>query len=91
MLSARSSGVLQEDAVAKGLAMALYSASALERDTVGWRFDDHDTSESPMKTQKPDVDRMVSGHLAQSASEIVGDAEDSLEHGGVAIVRRMHV
>jgi len=32
-------------------ATARYSASALERETVGYRFDDHDTKESPRKTK----------------------------------------
>jgi hypothetical protein len=54
---------------ATALATARYSASALERETVGCRFDDHDTSESPTNTQKADVERRVSGHPAQSASE----------------------
>jgi hypothetical protein len=48
---------------------ARYSASALDLDTVGWRFDDHDTRELPRYTQKPDVERLVSGQPPQSASE----------------------
>ena len=51
------------------LAMARYSASALDRDTVFCRFEDHKTSELPKKMQNPDVERRVSGHPAQSASE----------------------
>ena len=57
--------------------MARYSASALERDTVVCRFEDHETSELPKKMQNPDVERRVSGHPARSASEyavIVGVA-----------------
>jgi hypothetical protein len=50
-------------------ATARYSASALDRDTVGCRFEDHETSESPRKTQKLKVERLVSGQPAQSASE----------------------
>jgi hypothetical protein len=46
-----------------------YSASALERDTVVCRFEDHDTRESPRNTQNPEVERLVSGHPAQSVSE----------------------
>jgi uncharacterized Zn-finger protein len=46
-----------------------YSASALERDTVVCCFEDHDTRESPRNTQNPEVERLVSGHPAQSASE----------------------
>jgi len=45
-----------------------YSASALERDTVVWRFEDHETNEPPRKTAKPDVERRVPGQPAQSAS-----------------------
>lgn len=51
------------------LAMARYSASALDRETVVCRLDDHETRELPKKMQKPDVERRVSGHPAQSASE----------------------
>ena len=51
------------------LAMARYSASALDLDTVVCLLEDHETSELPKKTQKPDVERRVSGHPAQSASE----------------------
>ena len=54
---------------AAALATARYSASALDHDTVGCRLDDHDTKESPRNTQKPDIERRVSGHPAQSASE----------------------
>ena len=51
------------------LAIARYSASALNLDTVVCRLDDHKMSELPRKTQNPDVERGVSGHPAQSASE----------------------
>lgn len=54
---------------AVALATARYSALALNRDTVGWRLDDHDIKESPRKMQYPDVERRVFGHPAQSASE----------------------
>ena len=50
------------------LATPRYSASALERDTVAWRLEDQETRASPRKTQKPDVERRVSGQPAQSAS-----------------------
>ena len=50
-------------------AMARYSASVLDLETVVWRLEDHEMRELPRKTQKPDVDRRVLGHLAQSASE----------------------
>jgi hypothetical protein len=61
-------------------ATALYSASALDLDIVGCLFDDHEISDSPRKMQYPDVERLVSGHPAQSASEfafssVEGDAE----------------
>lgn len=51
------------------LAMARYSASALDRDTIVCRLDDHETRELPRKTQNPEVERRVSGRPAQSASE----------------------
>ena len=50
-------------------ATALYLASALEQETVGCRFDDHETSEASRKMQNPDVECRVSGQPAQSASE----------------------
>lgn len=49
--------------------MAWYSASALDRDIVVCRLDDHETRESQKKTQNPDVERRVSGQPAQSVSE----------------------
>jgi hypothetical protein len=49
--------------------MARYSASALDLDTVVCRLDDHEMREEPRKMQNPDVDRLVSGQPAQSASE----------------------
>ena len=51
------------------LAMARYSASALDLETVVCRLEDHETRESPRKTQNPDVERRVSGQPAQLASE----------------------
>ena len=57
--------------------MARYSASALDLDTVVCRLEDHEMRELPRNTQKPYMERRVSGHPAQSASEyamIVGDA-----------------
>jgi hypothetical protein len=45
-------------------AMAQYSASVLNRDTVGCRFEDHETSESPRKTQNRKVERRVLGQPA---------------------------
>jgi hypothetical protein len=51
------------------LAMARYSISALDRDTVFCRLEDHEMSDSPKKTQKPDVERRVSVQPALSASE----------------------
>jgi hypothetical protein len=50
------------------LATARYSASALDRETVGCRLLDQETRFWPRKTQNPEVDRRVSGHPAQSAS-----------------------
>jgi hypothetical protein len=40
--------------------------SALERETTGGRFKDHEMRLSPSNTTKPDVDRRVSGQPAQS-------------------------
>ena len=51
------------------LAMARYSASALDLETMVCHLDDHEMKEEPRKTQKPDVERLVSGQPAQSASE----------------------
>ena len=48
--------------------MALYSASAEDRDTVFCFFDFQEISESPIKTQNPVVDRLVSGHVTQLES-----------------------
>jgi hypothetical protein len=50
-------------------ATARYSAFALEQETVGYRREDQATRLLPRKTQKPDVDFLVSGHPAESASE----------------------
>ena len=54
---------------AAAFATTRYSASALDRETVGWRLEDHDTRESLRYTQNPDVDHLVSGQPPQSASE----------------------
>jgi hypothetical protein len=54
---------------ATAFATPRYSASALDRETVVCRFDDHERRESPMNTQNPEVEHRVSGHPAQSASE----------------------
>lgn len=43
------------------IATPLYSASTLERDTLGCRLDDHDARLSPRNTQYPDVDLHESG------------------------------
>ena len=51
------------------LAMVRYSASALDLETVVCRLDDHKMREEPRKTQKPDVEHLVSGQPAQSVSE----------------------
>ena len=67
------------------LATPRYSASALDRETVVCRLEDHETRASPRKMQKPEVERRVSGQPAQSASE------HPLHHGDVDVVRRMHV
>ena len=50
------------------LATPLYSASALDRERVGCRFDDQEIKLSPKNTQYPDVERRVSGQPPQSAS-----------------------
>ena len=50
-------------------AMALYSASTKDLDTVVCFFDLHDTKECPRKIYYPVVDLWVSGHLAQSEFE----------------------
>jgi hypothetical protein len=54
---------------ATAFATPWYSASALERETVVCRFEDHETRASPRKMQNPEVERLVSGHPARSASE----------------------
>lgn len=53
---------------ATAFATPRYSASVLERDTMVWRFDDHEINESPRKTQNPKVEHLVSGQPPQSAS-----------------------
>ena len=46
------------------LAMPLYSASALEQETVFYRLEDQLTRSAPRKTAKPEVDLRESGHPA---------------------------
>jgi hypothetical protein len=58
---------IQQDSATQ-FATAWYSASVLERETVACHLDDQETRLSPKKTQKPDVDLRVSGHLTQSVS-----------------------
>ena len=50
-------------------AMERYSASALDRETVFCFLDFQEINEFPRNIQYPVVDRRVSGHLAQSASQ----------------------
>ena len=60
--------------------MALYSASAEDRDTVLCFLDFQEISESPTKTQNPIVERLVSGHVPQSESaKAFNCIEDSTE------------
>lgn len=48
-----SSRILRNQLVlATVYATHLYSTSTLEREMVGWRFDEHETKFSPRKTQK---------------------------------------
>lgn len=50
-------------------AMALYSASAVERDTVGYFLALHEMQLDTKKVQNPVVEHLVRGHLAQLMSE----------------------
>jgi hypothetical protein len=62
--------------LATALATLRCSASALDREIVVWRLEDHETRQSLWNMQKPDVDHRVSGQPAQSASKYtvsVGD------------------
>ncbi|GKG06848.1 hypothetical protein Tco_0329817, partial [Tanacetum coccineum] len=64
---------------ATALATPRYSASVLEREVTCCRLEDHEMRLSPRKTQYPEVEHLVEGHPAQSASEYamscdVGDA-----------------
>ncbi|KAJ0481370.1 hypothetical protein HanIR_Chr13g0641831 [Helianthus annuus] len=54
---------------ATALATPRYSASALDQEMVGWRFEDQEMRLSPVKMQYPDVDLRESGQPPQSASE----------------------
>jgi hypothetical protein len=56
---------------AVALAMALYSALVLDRETVGCFFADQEIRFEPRKIAKPPVDFLSSEHPAQSASEKV--------------------
>ena len=46
-----------------------YSASAEERDTICCFLDLYDMRDEPKNTQKPEIDRLVSGQAAQSEFE----------------------
>jgi hypothetical protein len=50
-------------------AMALYSASVLDLDTIGCFRAHHETRLPPINTAKPPVERQSSGSPAQSKSE----------------------
>jgi hypothetical protein len=51
------------------LAIALYSDSVLECETVGCFLELHERIFLPRRTQYPEVERLSSGQLAQSESE----------------------
>lgn len=74
------------------LATARYSASALERDTIGCHLDDQETRASPRNTQKPDVDLLVSGQPVQSASEyaVTERSGDARRHRPRELVSRTY-
>ena len=63
------------------LATPRYSASALDRDIVGCRFEDHDIKLSPRNTQYPEVERRMSGQPPQSASDKTGEPSMTKEIG----------
>lgn len=49
--------------------IALYYASAEDLEAVCCSLDFHETKDSPMRTQNPETERRVFGHVAQSESE----------------------
>jgi hypothetical protein len=51
------------------MAMALYSASAEDLETMDYFLERHEMRESPKKMQKPVTDLRVSEHPAQSESQ----------------------
>lgn len=59
--------------------MALYSASAEERETTACFFDRHEMSDCPRKIQKPVTERRESGQDAQSESEYARRVRDERE------------
>jgi hypothetical protein len=66
--SSRRSVCIQVNSAAV-FAMALYSDSVLDRDTVGCFLELQDKMFLPRMTQYPEVERRSSGQLAQSESE----------------------
>jgi hypothetical protein len=54
---------------AVALAAALYSAFVLDLDTVAYFLAQQETKLGPKKTANPPVERLSSGHPAQSTSE----------------------
>ena len=51
------------------IAVDLYSDSAEDLDTTCYFLHFQEIKDSPRKIQKPDIDLLVSGHAAQSASQ----------------------
>jgi hypothetical protein len=60
---------------------ARYSASALERETVLWRFEDQDIKLSPRKTQKPEVER----HVRTARSVSIGVGSDLVDRASAQV------